>query len=80
VILKIDGKTVFSLSYKDMYDFGLHERGFYGVYMLGYHDYLTCSFGWPVPLTFRKSLDLSLYVKETGLAKVAANVIWGKSG
>ena len=37
------------------------------------------TFGWPVPLTFKKSLELSVVVNEAGVAQIIGNVIQGSS-
>ena len=36
--------------------------------------------GWPFPLTYKRSLRLSVVVNENGVVQILANVVRGSSG
>lgn len=80
VSLEIDGKSVVNLSFAAASNWGLTQDNPYGLVLLKGGSVQNFTFGWPVPLTFRKSLELSVVVKEAGVAQIIGNVIRGSSG
>lgn len=80
VRLRIDGKSVIDLSFAAASNLGLTQSNPYGLVLLKGGPVQNFTFGWPVPLTFKKSLELSVLVKETGVVQVIANIVRGTSG
>lgn len=80
VKLRIDGKSVIDLSFAGASNWGLTASNPYGIVLLKGGPVQNFTFGWPVPLTFQKSLELSVVVKEAGVVQIVANIIHGVSG
>ena len=80
VTLRIDGSIVFSLSFAGASNWGLTQNNPYGLVLLKGGPVQNFTFGWPVPLTFKKSLELSVNVAEAGVVQIVANIIRGTSG
>ena len=77
VRLQIDGRSVVDLSFAAAQNWGLTQQNPYGLVLLGSGGLQNFTFGWPVPLVFKKRLDLSVVVNETGVVQIVANVIRG---
>jgi hypothetical protein len=77
VRLQIDGRSVVDLSFAAAQNWGLTQQNPYGLAVLGSGGLQNFTFGWPVPLVFKKSLNLSVVVNETGVVQIVANVIRG---
>jgi hypothetical protein len=77
VRLQIDGRNVVDLSFAAAHNWGLTEQNPYGLVLLGSGGLQNFTFGWPVPLVFKRSLSLSVVVNETGVVQIVANVIRG---
>jgi hypothetical protein len=77
VRLRIDGQSVVDLSFAAAQNWGLTQQNPYGLVVLGSGGLQTFTFGWPVPLVFRRSLILSVVVNEPGVVQIVANVIRG---
>lgn len=80
VSLEIDGKSVVNLSFAAASNLGLTQNNPYGLVLLKGGPVQNFTFGWPVPLTFKKSLELSVVVNEAGVVQIIGNVIRGSSG
>ena len=80
VRLRIDNRSVVDLSFVGARNWGLIVPNPYGLQVLGSGGLENFTIGWPVPLTFKKSLELSTVVNETGIVQIVANVIHGSSG
>lgn len=80
VRLRIDNRSVVDLSFAAARNWGFSEPNPYGLQLLGGGGLENFTIGWPVPLTFRKSLELSAVVNETGVVQIVANVIHGSTG
>lgn len=80
VQLRIDGKSVIDLSFAAASNLGLTQSNPYGLVLLKGGPVQNFTFGWPVPLTFKKSLELSVVVKEAGVVQIVANIVRGVSG
>jgi hypothetical protein len=80
VRLRIDGKSVIDLSFAGASNWGLTQINPYGLVLLKGGPVQNFTFGWPVPLTFKKSLELTALVKETGVVQIIANIVRGTSG
>jgi hypothetical protein len=59
---------------------GLTQNNPRGIVLLKGGPVQDFTFGWPVPLTFKKSLELSVQVAEAGVLQIVANIIRGTSG
>ena len=77
VRLQIDGRSVVDLSFAAAQNWGLTQQNAYGLVVLGSGGLQTFTFGWPVPLVFKRRLDLSVVVNEVGVVQIVANVIRG---
>ena len=77
VNLEIDGRNVVALSFAAARNLGLTRQNPSGLVLLGGSGLQTFTIGWPVPLVFRRSLRLSVVVKETGVVQIVGNVIRG---
>ncbi len=80
VRLRIDNRSVVDLSFAAARNWGLTQSNPYGLQVLGSGGLENFTIGWPVPLTFKRSLQLSAVVRETGVVQIVANVIHGSSG
>ena len=80
VQLRIDGKSVIDSSFTGANNWGHTQSNPYGLVLLKGGPAQNFTFGWPVPLTFKKSLELSVVVKEAGVVQIVANIIRGTSG
>ena len=80
VKLEIDGRTVVDLSYAAARNFGLSSPNPYGIQLLNGVGIESFAMGWPVPLTFKRSLKLSATVNETGVVQIIGTVIHASSG
>ena len=77
VRLQIDGRSVVDLSFAAAQNWGLTQQNPYGLVILGSGGLQTFTFGWPVPLVFKRRLNLSVVVNEVGVIQIVANVIRG---
>lgn len=77
VRLRIDGQSVVDLSFVAAHNIGLAQHNPYGLAVLGSSGLQNFTFGWPVPLVFKRSLNLSVLVNEPGVVQIVANVIRG---
>lgn len=76
VILEIDGKNVVNVSIAALFNQGLTSHNSYGIAVFRSAAALeTVTIGFPVPLTFRKSLSLKATINEPGVVQILANVI-----
>ena len=80
VRMQLDGRGVVDLSFAAARNLGLTQQNPYGIVLLGSGVLQNFTFGWPVPLVFKKSLRLSVVVKEDGIVQIVANVIRGSAG
>jgi len=80
VRLEIDGRSVVNLSFAAAMNWGLTQQNPYGLVVLGSGGLQNFTIGWPVPLTFKRGLRLSIVVKEAGVVQIVANVIRGSIG
>ena len=78
VRLHIDGRNVVDLSFAAAQNWGFTEQNPYGLVVLGSGGLQNFTFGWPVPLVFKRSLKLSVVVNETGVVQIVVNVIRGR--
>jgi hypothetical protein len=76
VSLDIDGRNVTSLSFAAAANLGLTQHNPYGVALLQ-SVVKTFTVGFPTPLVYRKSLQLSVKVDEANVVQVVGNVIHG---
>ncbi|MBA3343258.1 MAG: hypothetical protein H0T48_15695 [Gemmatimonadaceae bacterium] len=77
VQLRIDGRSVVDLSFVAARNLGFTQQNPYGIVVLGSLGLQNLTFGWPVPLVFKRSLTLTVVVNETGVVQLLANVIRG---
>lgn len=77
VRLRIDGQSVVDLSFTAAHNTGLTQQNPYGLVVLGSSGLQNFTFGWPVPLVFKRSLNLSVVVNEPGVVQIVADVICG---
>lgn len=77
VRLDIDGRNVVSLSYAALRNWGLTQANPYGIQYLAGSAVESFAIGWPFPLAFKRSLELSVTVNETGVVQIIANVVRG---
>jgi hypothetical protein len=80
VRLDIDNRNVVSLSFAAARNWGLGVPNPYGLQLLSGTGVESFAIGWPFPLTFSRSLKLSVTVNETGVVQIVANVVHGSSG
>src|SRR5215813_2952624 len=73
VILEIDGRNVVNFSYAAARNVGLSQANPYGIQYLPGVGVESFAIGWPFPLTFKKSLKLSVTVNETGVVQIVGN-------
>jgi hypothetical protein len=77
VRLHIDGRNVVDLSFVAARNLGLTQQNPFGLVLLGTSGLQDFTFGWPVPLVYKRSLKLSVVVNETGVVQIVANVLRG---
>jgi len=77
VSLDIDGRNVVNMSYAALRNIGLAQANPYGVQYSTGGAVESFSIGWPFPLTFKRSLELSVTVNETGVVQILGNVVRG---
>src|SRR5215211_3770228 len=77
VRLQIDGRGVIDISFAAARNLGFTQQNPMGLVLLGTSVLQNLTFGWPVPLVFKRSLRLSVVVNETGVVQVIANVLRG---
>ena len=80
VKLEIDGRVVADLSYAAARNFGLTAPNPYGLQLLTGVGIESFTMGWPVPLTYKRSLRLSATVNEAGVVQMIGRVIHAASG
>ena len=77
VNLEIDGRNVTSLSFAGGINQGLTQHNPYGLAVLHSNVLKTFTVGFPTPLLYRRSLELSVTVNEPNVVQIVANVIHG---
>lgn len=77
VRLQIDGRGVVDISFAAARNLGFTQQNPLGLVLLGTSVLQNLTFGWPVPLVFKRSLKLSVVVNETGVVQIVANVLRG---
>jgi hypothetical protein len=77
VVLDIDGRNVANLSYAGALNQGLTQQNPYGLVLLHSASIKTVTLGFPTPLVYKRSLNLSVTVNEPGVVQIVANVIHG---
>ena len=77
VILDMDGRNVTNISYAAARNLGLMQQNPFGLVLLQSALVKTLTVGFPIPLRFERSLQLSVKVNEPGVAQILANVIHG---
>jgi len=80
VKLDIDNRNVVNLSFAAARNWGLSGPNPYGLQLLPGIGVESFAIGWPFPLTFKRSLKLSVAVNETGVVQIVANVVHASSG
>jgi hypothetical protein len=80
VQLNIDGRDVVNLSFAAARNWGLGAPNPFGLQFLTGIGVESFAIGWPVPLTFKRSLKLSVVVNETGVVQIVGNVVHASSG
>lgn len=80
VRLDIDNRNVVSLSFAAARNSGLSQPNPFGLQFLAGIGLESFAIGWPFPLTFKRSLKLSVTVNETGVVQIVANVVHASSG
>jgi hypothetical protein len=78
--LDIDNRNVVNLSFAAARNWGLSAPNPYGLQLLSGIGVESFAIGWPFPLTFKRSLTLSVVVNETGVVQIVANVVHASSG
>ena len=78
VNLDIDGRNVTSISFAAARNLGFTQQNPYGLVMLQSAAIENLTIGFPVPLTFRRQLKLSVVVNENGVVQILGNVIHGR--
>lgn len=78
VSLDIDGRNVTNLSFAAARNLGLTQQNPYGLVLLESDALQNLTIGFPTPLHFRRSLTLSVTVKEDSIAQILGNVIHGR--
>ncbi len=76
VNLDIDGRNVTSLSFAAAANLGLTQHNPYGVALVQ-SVVKTLTVGFPTPLLYQKSLQLSVKVNEPNVVQIVGNVIHG---
>jgi hypothetical protein len=79
VSLDIDGRNVVNLSYAALRNVGLTQANPYGIQFLSGAGVESFAIGWPFPLTFKRSLKLSVTVNEIGVVQIVGNVVRGSA-
>jgi hypothetical protein len=77
VNVEIDGRNVTSLSFAGAINQGLTQHNPYGLSVLHSNVLKTFTVGFPTPLLYRTSLELSVTVNEPNVVQILANVIHG---
>ena len=77
VVLDIDGRNVANLSYAGAINQGLTQQNPYGLVLLQSPAIKTVTIGFPTPLVYKRSLNLSVTVNEGSVVQILANVIHG---
>jgi len=80
VKLDIDNRNVVNLSFAGARNWGLVTANPFGLQLLSGVGVESFAIGWPFPLTYWRSLKLSVTVNEIGVAQIVANVVHGTSG
>ena len=78
--LEIDGRAVANLSFAAARNLGFGSPNPYGLQLLTGVGVESFSMGWPVPLTFKKSLKLTATVNEVNVVQIIGTVIHASSG
>ncbi len=79
VDLTIDGRNVTNLSFAAAKNLGFTQQNPYGLVLLSGGAVKNFTIGFPTPLTFKRSLQLSVMVNETGVVQIIGNVIHGSA-
>ena len=79
VNLTIDGRNVVSLSFAALRNIGLTQANPYGLQFLNGAGVESFAIGWPFPLAYKRSLELSVTVNEVGVVQILANVVRGSA-
>jgi hypothetical protein len=77
VSLDIDGRNVTNLSFIAAENAGLTQNNPYGIVLLKSNILRTFTIGFPSALVFERGLQLSVTIKEAGVAQILGNVIHG---
>jgi hypothetical protein len=77
VSLEIDGRNVVSASFAAVRNWGLTQANPYGIQFLTGAGVESFAIGWPFPLTYKRSLKLSVTVNEVGVVQIIGNVVRG---
>jgi hypothetical protein len=77
VSLDIDGRNVVNVSIAALLNWGLTHSNPYGLVLVSSGDPKTLTIGFPTPLRYRRSLVLSVSVREAGVVQVLGNVVHG---
>jgi hypothetical protein len=75
--LVIDGRIVVDITYAAARAFAFPAQNPYGMVLLSAGAAQNLTFGWPVPLVFRRSLILTAIVNERNVAQLVGDVIVG---
>jgi hypothetical protein len=75
VNLEIDGRNVVNMSYAALRNIGLGQPNRFGSQYLAGAGVESFAIGWPFPLTYKRSLVLSVTVNETGVVQIVGNVV-----
>lgn len=75
VILEIDNRNVVNLSFAAARNLGLTTANPFGIQLLTGSGVESFAIGWPFPLTYKKSLKLSVTVNELQVAQIVGNVV-----
>ena len=79
VILDIDGRNVTNISYAAARNLGLFAQNPFGLVVSVSGLLKTLTIGFPTPLRFERSLQLSVKVSEPSVVQILANVIHGSA-
>lgn len=78
VSMKVDGNVVVSVSYAALSNWGQDSHNNFGVSVLsGRSGVDTMIIGYQTPLLFKKSLEITVEVKENSVVQVLTNVTHG---
>ena len=77
VNLDVDGRNVTAISYAAAKNLGFTQQNPYGLVLLGSASIRNLTIGFPTPLSFTRSLVLSVDVQEEGVVQILGNVIHG---